>query len=258
MSGLAHSTLKIIDEAVLCKYCNNIFEKPVFLTCCSESLCEKHIEEISDKHQTKTFFCFNCDTQNFSNYFPPNKLIKKLIECQLDKLNFGKEYEIAKTKCKELQSLVLEFKIIIANTDSYIKNHFQNIADRLLKTDSSVKSEINGAFKLYAAQTLENRNASLANWSKLIESSEFIERINLLKREFDVNAIYSKLELFNNNKDKFNSYWSSACLQINQINNITKDFKREVVNDKHCNVKGLIDLTEFKNEFAKKFNLVPR
>ena len=258
MSEITHSTLKIIDETILCKYCNNIFEKPVFLTCCSESLCEKHIEEISDQHETKTFFCFNCNTQNFSNYFPPNKLIKKLLECQLDKLNFGEEYEIAKNKCKDLQSLVIEFKVLTGNSETYIKKHFQNMADRLLKTDSRVDDEIYGIFKLYSGKTLDNRNACLANCRKVIKSSEFIERVNLLKREFDVKDVYSKLELFNNNKAKFNSYWSSACLQINQINNIAKDFKREIVNDKHCNVKGLIDLTELKNEFSKKFNLVPK
>jgi hypothetical protein len=132
---------------------------------------------------------------------------------------------------------------------------------RLNDIEQREKNEINGIFE-HAIETLENSNISLINFGRL--SSDFRQRIANIKSKFN-DFDYSQLEQFYktvNNENTFNSYLaeltSSACSQLNQIKNIAKDFQREVVNDKHCNVKGLIDLTEFKNEVLKRSQFCQR
>lgn len=81
--------MKVVNEITQCKLCYNLIQVPVLLVCCSESICQKHIDEIKSKNIESKFICSLCDHEHEHDIFPLNKAIEKLLSTQffdVDKL----------------------------------------------------------------------------------------------------------------------------------------------------------------------------
>ena len=166
-----------VNEELTCKYCKEIFNEPITLNCCAENICKRHIDELLSIDETKTFLCPFCDVESLNQNLRVNRLIQRLIEKQLHKLEFNSD-----------NKLTLEwFKKEIANLEAILKDPeniiFEEISElkRLVDRDrdeTKIKiDELANAF-IQKLETCEARfkaenvpNVDLEQYNALLKSS---------------------------------------------------------------------------------------
>jgi hypothetical protein len=98
-----------IKEKLTCKYCKEIYNQPLTLTCCGGYLCRRHIDEWSS-HDSDGFLCPLCNEQNKNQNFKVCKLIQDLIEMEVHKFELDPKYErilnILKEQTKNLETIL--------------------------------------------------------------------------------------------------------------------------------------------------------
>ena len=84
-----------IKEELTCKYCNEIYSNPIMLSCCGENICKQHIDELIllSSPNTNKFTCPLCNEENANQNFCVNKLIERLLEKELHKLQIDTKYK---------------------------------------------------------------------------------------------------------------------------------------------------------------------
>ena len=63
-----------IKKKLECKHCYQVYKEPIILTCCGESMCKQHINELQSIDDSNKFLCPFCDKQNSNQN---KQLIKK-------------------------------------------------------------------------------------------------------------------------------------------------------------------------------------
>ena len=53
-----------IEKMLTCKYCNKVYNEPITLTCCGESLCKQHIQDLLSIDDTNSLICPFCNKLN--------------------------------------------------------------------------------------------------------------------------------------------------------------------------------------------------
>ena len=98
-----------IKEELTCKCCKEIYNHPVILGCCFESICKHHIEELV--YSSKTFTCPLCHQENTNTNFKANKLLEELIKRDLHQFKINPNNERVLNDLKTaIQNLETEFK----------------------------------------------------------------------------------------------------------------------------------------------------
>ena len=80
-----------IKDDFKCKHCNETFNDPISLNCCGENVCKKHIDELLLK--TENISCMFCDKALPKQEFHINKVLKNLIDRELNYLTIDKKFE---------------------------------------------------------------------------------------------------------------------------------------------------------------------
>ena len=79
-------------EKLTCKYCNQIYNSPITLTC-GDSICKHHIEELISNNSINKFNCPVCNKENLNQELNPNKILEKLIKIELHEFKINPIYE---------------------------------------------------------------------------------------------------------------------------------------------------------------------
>jgi len=95
-----------IKEELTCKYCYDIYNSPITLTCCGDNICKHHIEELISNNSSNTFSCPLCNNENTNQNFNVNKLIVNLINKELHKYKLNSKHEaVLNNLKKEIKNL---------------------------------------------------------------------------------------------------------------------------------------------------------
>ena len=167
-----------LKEHLTCKYCNEIYNEPVILNCCSENVCKRHIEEFFSVDNPKNYLCPFCNAENSNQQFSVNKLIQTFIEYQLHELELDSNYK----------GIFNEFKVEIENLETLLKGPenfiYEEIHElkRLVdldreKTKSQIDELANGLIEQleeYEAKFKSEykKNVDLEHFNALVESSQ--------------------------------------------------------------------------------------
>lgn len=143
------------------KYCKLIYDQPVMLPCCGESLCQKHVEDLQIPDRKTTIKCCFC-SQEFE--LPEkglilNKCILKLVET----VNFGEMHEKAKSSLGELESKINDLKYLIYNSCSFITSHFDSILNEINVQREDIKAFIDRYYDQLVAAVELNKTKCLTN-----------------------------------------------------------------------------------------------
>ena len=107
-----------IKEKLACKYCNEIFKIPIFLSCCGENICKHHLNEIiSNNSSSKKFTCPLCNEENSNQNLKVNKLIQSLLEIELHEFKMNPIYE---TVLDNLKKEIANLETILKDPENYI------------------------------------------------------------------------------------------------------------------------------------------
>jgi len=122
-----------IKEDFTCKHCNETFVDPVFLNCCGENICKKHIDESS------AFECPLCQSNIQNQKIQINKVLKNLMEREILNLKIDPKYE---TIIKTLNDKIKQIEILHNDPENFIYNKFNELK-RLVDLDrENAKVEI--------------------------------------------------------------------------------------------------------------------
>ena len=108
-----------IKEQLTCKYCKEIFKKPVSLNCCGENICNIHLNEFLFSDDSQKFQCPFCKVEILNPNFTVNKLIESLVENELYKLEIDLNYNLT---LNNLKTEVEKFEAILKNP-KLLKKH---------------------------------------------------------------------------------------------------------------------------------------
>ena len=101
-----------IKQNLTCKCCNKVFYEPIALSCCGESMCKQHINELLSIDDSNTFLCPFCDKQNSNQNIVVSKTIQYLIDIDAHKFSIDPKYERVfnnfKAEIKNLETILNE------------------------------------------------------------------------------------------------------------------------------------------------------
>jgi hypothetical protein len=170
-----------IREDITCKHCNEIFVDPVTLSCCGDSVCKKHINELFSNTPAQCPIC--AEVLPWEMKFCINKALKSLIDRELHKISIDSDYQTVfnsfKLKIQSIQS---------ANSDSErsICEKYAELRKQVSLDKESAKTQIDTLTQGIMSSLAEHENeskTSLTNSTQLIASmnSELIEYEKFLK-----------------------------------------------------------------------------
>ena len=209
-----------IKEKLTCKYCYQIYQEPITLVCCGESLCKHHINELLAIGGTNTFLCPFCNEKNVNQNFPVSKTIKDLLDVEVHKFDLDPKYKIILNNLKiEIANLeailkdpeyiiyeqINELKMQVDLNRESLKIKIDELADDLIKQLESYEKE----FKTECKSKVDMKHyISLVEASKQ-QFNEYEKYLNLLsskteerdkqskETEIKINNLQSKIKKLN-------------------------------------------------------------
>ena len=183
-----------ITEKLKCKYCNEIFNKPVYLICCHKNICKHHIDELIRDSSSNTFSCPLCNQENSEQNIHCNEFIEDLLEMELHKFKLDPKYKITRDNLMiEIENLekilkdpeniiyeeISELKRQVDLDRESIKNEIDTLADGLIQQLESYENRFKAEYKT---------NIDLEKYDELVESSrkqlnDFEKCLNLFSVE---------------------------------------------------------------------------
>ena len=101
-----------MKENLTCKCCNQVYKEPIILTCCGESMCKQHINELLSIDDSNTFLCPFCNKQNSNQNLIASKLIQNLLDMEAHKFTIDPKYDKVlnnfKTEIRDLETILNE------------------------------------------------------------------------------------------------------------------------------------------------------
>lgn len=216
------------EESIICEYekCKKVFERPIMLMCCGESICEQHLNDLyiqTEKSNTQKLnqkiirCCFCRDEFPLPpKGLPLNKVIHKLINADL-----GRNHKHAKTSLADLIDKLSKYDQLKSDTRNFIYKYFQNI-----KNDTDInREEVKQSIDNYYDSLLDDLN----RYQEECES-----RINVDDFQDNFDPVRDKIELWKTETKRFiinDSRWSKINDEIkSNINEI--DSKIAQIEDK--------------------------
>ena len=119
-----------LKDALKCNHCNETFDVPMVLPC-FELICKRHIENNEFKTNNDGFI--KCPFCNDEHQIPEkiDLRIKKLIDLEVNKIDLGKKYSLAKQELMSLDQLVKEFESLNNEPESFIYDYFLEIKTKV-------------------------------------------------------------------------------------------------------------------------------
>jgi hypothetical protein len=232
-----------ISEAIKCVNCRNVLESPVSLPC-GCSICLKHTRDVK-----VSILCCSCEIDHplpSNGNFPPNKVAIKMLEAQINTLEFGKEQKEAKQSCDRLEKL-------LNNIDSMLKDPFNFIYEAVeflknaaqLKVDE-MKLKLDEDLALLISQLDDFKikcKTNLKSFEYLDKSSEFEKAIESGNKELE--KWFVTLNELKQNEPEWKRIQSESEMRIKYFQRELKTFKFESLFQKRYN--------EYRNEVEEKF-----
>ena len=250
--------MKVVNEITQCKLCYNLIQVPVLLVCCSESICQKHIDEIKSKNIENKFICSLCDHKHEHDIFPVNKAIEKLLSTHFDKINLGKDYQEAKQKCEKLKSLIRQLKDTITNPRTYIDEYVSNIRMKIDLRREETKKDIDDLCDRLMNDLDTFKNECYANIEPLMEEKDYMDQLDEIIEDFDVDVCLEDFEFFDVDKTTWEDYGGEAMDQIEKTTDIFRKLKNDLLLQKICKLSKTMDMNKFTKDFSDEFKIESR
>ena len=130
-----------MKRLIICKLCHETLEDPIILPC-FKTICSKHL-----LNETNSFKCGLCDNSHDKTLdkFPVNQTVNELLQIcddyvDLNSINLGKDYNLAKEKLKHLNDLINESELLIKDPAFYINDYFSKLRNEVdLSKDQKIQ-----------------------------------------------------------------------------------------------------------------------
>ena len=177
-----------IKDDFTCSHCKETYMDPVFLTCCGENVCKKHIDDLL--LQTENVLCMFCDKALPRQEFQINKVLKNLIDRELHTVTIDRKYEDVleqlKKKISQIENMHVDPENVIYTKISELKRQvdldrenaklkIDKSADEIIKKLESYRTELKaGCHSIsdseYNAEIVAGMKIKLAEYESILRS----------------------------------------------------------------------------------------
>ena len=237
-----------ILDILSCKFCMKMFNStPIVLNCCSETICEDHIKEFRTSNGNGLFTCMLCNSFNDQACFPTNKIAENLIKMNLQKLEFGENYNVPKNYCKNLEILINQYEDVNKDPKNFIFDYVSKFKFQIDVKREELKEKIDKV-----SNDLIKRVGNFeTECYKNLKSKSMKKKISTFNKELE--EIKGKLAKWNDqlkimiiDEQNWENIRSKSIIKYNQLENLFENFKRELILNKECkfntSIKTLSDL----------------
>ena len=249
-----------IKENLTCKCCNKVLYEPIALTCCGESMCKQHINELLSIDDSNTFSCPFCDKQNPNQNIEVSKTIQYLIDIEAHKFTIDPKYERVlnnfKTEIRNLERILNEpesfikekinqLKVQVDLDREKTKSEIDRLADDMIKQleafDKQFIEEYNDSYVdlKYFISIFVTSNQQLADYEKFLSllSTKAEERVK--KRKESENLITN---LQSNIEELKENLFSNISITYKPVKNKIQDLYGKLIIKVNINYKNLFIL----------------
>jgi hypothetical protein len=236
-----------IKEELTCKYCNEIYVNPIILNCCGENICQRHIDELISNSSSNKFICPFDNQENANENLSVNKLIQRLVEKELHKLEIDTEYKFVFHKLKrEIENLekilnapenyiydeISELKRLVDLDRETLKVKIDEQADGLIKQLESYEKRFNTECKT---------KLDFKHYSALVESSK--KKLN----EYE-----NCLNYFSTKKEERNEKSRQSQNEIVKLESKIKELKQNIFSNLSITYKPMDNKSYLFGRLIKK------
>lgn len=234
---LAMSESKLDETKCLYLDCNSIFERPVTLTCCGESICQHHVEDLSindDKSIIKCPFCSNV-YELPKNGLPINKTIQRLVN-----MNLSASHRAAKNNLNYLNDEIQKLESLLNNPDEFIRGYFKEIKEKIRDKRKSMIVYYQNLLK----QLDDAENECLSSVLNASRNEEELVQVSLQRQNW-LNEV-KKAVMEEEQWIKMNEEINDSITQIkNKIERVQSELlcnNTYEFNDHYCRLNNMEDL----------------
>jgi hypothetical protein len=222
--------METIKSVIKCAHCKGTLEPPAVFLPCSNSVCQKHIN-----NQEKEYVCLACDMTHSvpsGGGFPHNKALNTLLSENIDMLTFNQIYESAYKSFKNLENVMDELKLLRSDPSGFINKTI----GELKRETNTVRDEYKLSIDRKADEILRELDKYAQDCQRNLDSSYVCDK--LAKIGADIDGIQSEL-------DK----WSKTLRNFEPRHAEWKMIRENC--DEYRNVLEM-DLNEYEYEFLLK------
>ena len=182
-----------------CNMCKRQLESPVLLPC-GESLCKKDVRELLvEQDRIRCPFCKREHVQTHEG-FPADKRIQRMIELQVNQLDFGPVYNSCKRVLKSLTEHFNEFDTLKENLDEFVLNYYVDLKKAVETRRVDLKSQIDNLADQIIQNILDTEKECLAG-KKCIDNTN--KELDLSRKHLE--GLVVEFDSFEINDKKMNA-----------------------------------------------------
>lgn len=264
-----------VNELLKCKFCQQNFKGvPIILSCCGETICSIHLDEINSNNKRKLFNCPCCETEHDmeNKKFVTNKAVEQLTN---SKFNFGDVYEKAEKECKKLNKTIEKLNHLKTDPKNFVfeyisklknqvdlrkeklKEEIEELSDQMIKKLEDFEKE---CYENLVKQKLAEKNDALLkkaqkNIGQWYEDSKLMSLTESQRKEIICNAKKIDIELQNvkQNLEK-NLLMNKIIIAKHEIDNVSEKFSNELISYQRkfkigASLKGSRILNQLEDHF---------
>ena len=169
-----------MKENLTCKYCYQIYNEPITLTCCGDCLCKEHINDLLSIDDANTFSCPFCNKQNLNQNFRVSKIIQTLLDIEAHKFTIEPQYERVfndfKTEIRNLETILNE-------PENFIYEEIHELKRQVDLDREKAKAEIDILADDFIQQLETHEKQFKAECKSKVDMKDFISLVEASKHQ---------------------------------------------------------------------------
>ena len=123
-------------DALKCVNCRNTLSSPILLPC-GHMICQFHTQ-VTDEQ----ILCVECETYCPNKDFVVAKAVSKMIDAQLNNIDFGQQHRETSKSCGELKKHIDKNDVMFNDLEYFIHESISELKNRVLLRSEQLKVRI--------------------------------------------------------------------------------------------------------------------
>ena len=232
-------------EKLICKYCNQVYNEPITLTCCGESICQQHLNEfLAIDDDSNTFLCQFCNKQNSIQNFVKSKIIQDLLDMEAQKFTIDSKY---KRLFSDFKTEIQNLELILNEPENYIYEEINELKRQVDMDREKAKSVIDNLADEFIQQLETLEIQFKTDYKAKVDMKHYISLAETSKQQF---MEYEKfLCLLSTNSKEKDHYSKQSEISVNNLQNKIRELKRNLFENKFITYKPME--TKIQDLFGK-------
>ena len=223
-----------IKENLTCKYCNQFYNEPITLSCCGESMCKQHINELLSIDNSNTFLCPFCNEQNLNQNFTVSKIIQNFLDIEAHKFTIEAKYERVFTHFK---TEIRNFETILNEPENFIYEEINELKRQVDLDREKTKSEIDRLADDLIQQLEKFEKQFKTEYKSNVDMKHFISLVETSKQQLKEYERF--LSLLSTNSEERDKQSKQSEIKINNLQSKIKELKRNLFSNKLITYKAM-------------------